>query len=1262
MVEQRRPDRAAWEGELFRLLVENVHDYAIFVVDAEGLVRTWSGGCERLLGYTEAEILGLPVDRIFTPEDVRCGVPGRERQDALETGRGEDDRWQVRKDGSLFWCSGVMTPLKGEGGDLRGFAKIMRDRTEWWHAERALRESEARKAAVMETALDAILTIDHEGKVVEFNPAAERMFGYRRDDVLGRDMAELIIPPRYRGAHHLGLTHYLATGEGPILDRRIEIEAVRADGGEFPVELAVTRVPADGPPRFTGYLRDITARKEQERRRAAQLALTQVLSDAPSVPDAAPRILHAVCENLGWDMGAFWLVDRQADLLRCLDVWHHPSTRAGKFAATSRGRTFARGEGLPGRVWGTGGPVRVHDLAVESDFPRQPVAEEEGLHGAFAFPVVAGSEVVGVVEFFSTSARDPDADLTGLLATVAGQVGQFVERKQAEEALRESEERFRAAFDQAAVGVVLVGMDHQTLWANPGLCAMLGYSAAEMRALTFLDVTHPDDLDADFAAMRRLLAEEARSCRYEKRYTHKDGSVVWSDLSVSMALDPSGAPKYVVGVVVDITERKRAEAELRQAHAELEARVAARTAELARANEFLKALLESIQDGIVACDADGVLTLFNRASQEFHGLPPEPLPADRWAEHYNLYRADGTTPLTREEVPLFRALRGERVQGVEMVIAPVRGPVRTLLASGQVFRDEAGRMLGAVASMHDITARKRAEAALRNAHEELERRVAERTADLARANDALREADRRRGELLDSLRDSEERFRTMAESIPQLAWMARPDGHIYWYNKRWHDYTGTTPEAMQGWGWQAVHDPDVLPSVMRRWGNSIAHGEPFDMVFPLRGADGRFRPFLTRVAPVRGEDGRVAHWFGTNTDISDRLRIEEELRAAKDQAEEANRAKTQFLAVLSHELRTPLNPILLAVSALLERPDDPAQLRPTLEMIRQNVHLQARLIDDLLDVMRIVRGKMPLHWEVVDCHRLIEKAIQICRSQVFGGELTLAVELGASRRHVNADPARLQQVFWNLIKNAVKFTPGGGMITIRTSDGTGPGEPGGFLLIDIEDTGIGIEPDILPLIFDPFQQGETTITRKFGGLGLGLAICKGIVEAHGGSITARSGGNGQGTAFRVTLQSLPEPAPGVAGASPEDARADPPDPTRPLRILVVEDEPATLRLMARLLRGLGHDVTEAATIAAAYEAFDAGEFELVVSDIGLPDGTGLDLMRRVLALRGRVPAIALTGYGMEDDIVRSREAGFTAHMTKPIDFTKLEAMIRQVAP
>jgi PAS domain S-box-containing protein len=449
-------------------------------------------------------------------------------------------------------------------------------------------------------------------------------------------------------------------------------------------------------------------------------------------------------------------------------------------------------------------------------------------------------------------------------------------------------------------------------------------------------------------------------------------------------------------------------------------------------------------------------------------------------------------------------------------------------------------------------------------------------------------------------------------------------------------------------------EEDAILARLRR-GERVEHFETVRVT-----KDGRLIDVSVTVSPLVDSEGRVIGASKVGRDITARKRTDEALREAKRDAEEANNAKTQFLAVLSHELRTPLNPILLAVTAMLEKPEEPEQLRATLQMIRQNVALQARLIDDLLDVMRIVRGKFPLHWEVVNAHRVIEHAIEVCRSEVLGKELRVAAELTATEHHVNADPARLQQVFWNLIKNAVKFTPGGGSITIRTRNERVDRSHEAQLVVEVSDTGIGIDPAALATIFDPFQQAETTITRTYGGLGLGLAICRGIIEAHGGTLVAQSAGKHCGSTFRIALNSLPTPQAQRGIDQETDASERASAATASLRLLVVEDEPATLRLMARLLTRMGHTVMTAGTIATALEILQANPCDLIISDIGLPDGSGLDFMNRVVSTRGRLPAIALTGYGMEEDIRRSKEAGFAAHLTKPIDFTKLTAMIQRL--
>ncbi len=561
----------------------------------------------------------------------------------------------------------------------------------------------------------------------------------------------------------------------------------------------------------------------------------------------------------------------------------------------------------------------------------------------------------------------------------------------------------------------------------------------------------------------------------------------------------------------------------------------------------------------------------------------------------------------------------------------------------------------------EVDQRRRAEDALQRSHDELERRVRERTEEVAAANETLRAEIAERRLVEAALRDSRQFLETSLDALSAQIAVLDQRGTILMVNAGWRrsaEADGRTGagrgvganylQACEVDGPDEARDRTAADGIRDVLGSRLAS---FELEYPRHGPDER-RWFLMRAD--RFEAAGAVRAVIAHENITDRKRAEEAMRAAKDDAENANKAKDQFLAVLSHELRTPLNPILLAVSSMLDRPTSAEDLRPTLEMVRQNVNLQARLIDDLLDVMRIVQGKMPLHWGVVDLHAVIRRAVEICQAEIRVKGHHLLLDLSAEDHHVNADSARLQQVLWNLVKNAVKFTTVRGTIAVRTRN------TGECIEIEVGDTGIGIEPDLLPHIFDPFQQGETTITRQFGGLGLGLAICKGVVDAHGAKLSVESGGKDRGTTFLVALKTIPSPA-ATDGEPVGIAPALAPAVAASLRILIVEDEPATLRLMARLLQRLGHVVAAADSITSGYKAFESGGFDLIISDIGLPDGTGLELIRRIVALRGHIPAIALTGYGMEDDIVRSREAGFTTHMTKPIDFTKLEQMIRQVA-
>lgn len=384
------------------------------------------------------------------------------------------------------------------------------------------------------------------------------------------------------------------------------------------------------------------------------------------------------------------------------------------------------------------------------------------------------------------------------------------------------------------------------------------------------------------------------------------------------------------------------------------------------------------------------------------------------------------------------------------------------------------------------------------------------------------------------------------------------------------------------------------------------------------------------------------------------------LQEALARAEAANAAKDHFLAVLSHELRTPLAPVLTTAGALLEDRRLPDDVRESLEVIRRNAELEARLIDDLLDMTRIARGKMRLRFETVDVHDLVGHTVEICRSDVYRKNLTVVVDrLDAGARHVRADPARLQQVLWNLLKNAVKFTPAGGRVEVRTRDGEG-----GRIVVEVSDTGIGIDPRHLATIFDAFEQSGDDVTRRFGGLGLGLAISRAIVEAHAGELTARSDGPGKGATFRLTLPVTAAPPPAVAGlgtTAGADGNDGGPGRGRGLRLLLVEDHADTAKVMARLLTNLGHAVTTAHTMAGALALPRGGQqFDLVLSDLGLPDGSGFDLMGRLRREHG-LQGIAISGYGMEEDVARAEQAGFVAHLTKPVDFRKIQAALNQYA-
>jgi PAS domain S-box-containing protein len=494
---------------------------------------------------------------------------------------------------------------------------------------------------------------------------------------------------------------------------------------------------------------------------------------------------------------------------------------------------------------------------------------------------------------------------------------------------------------------------------------------------------------------------------------------------------------------------------------------------------------------------------------------------------------------------------------------------------------------------------------------------------------------------LAALRESETSFRVLTEAMPQIVWSTLADGSVDYCNPRWLEFSGLLSQQALGAGWGVIVHPEDLDITMTAWQRALETGEPYRFEHRLRNRQGEYRWFLSQALPKRSEDGKILKWYGTCTDIDEQKRTQSALTAA-------TRAKDHFLAVLSHELRTPLTPALMSVSAMLERPEISPSCRLELTLIRDNIVLEARLIDDLLDISRIARGKMLYRFEAVDLHGVIRRVVQNCSGDIELRGHSLTVELEAVEHHLDGDSARLQQMLSNLLSNAVKYTPEYGRITVRTRS-----DSSGRLFVEVGDNGIGIDPCDLPQIFNAFDRLNETSPSKVGGLGLGLTISRSIAESHAGSLDVASEGRNRGTWFTLELPTVPAPKVRVDAPAPPASTTN-----RTLRILLVEDNAPTAQATAHVFRQKGYEVSTVASLKRGLEAV-SGTYDVIVSDLDLGDGSGLDLMRHARTL-GNTPGIALSGYATQDDVHECLAAGFALHLAKPITISMLEKAIQKV--
>ncbi len=923
--------------------------------------------------------------------------------------------------------------------------------------------------------------------------------------------------------------------------------------------------------------------------------------------------------------------------------------------------------------------------------------------------------------------------------------------------------------------------------------------------------------------------------------------------------------------------------------------------------DMLRAVLDSVQDGIVACDAAGVLRYFNAAARGMHGLVERPLSADEWAEHYGLFQADGLTPLPSDQIPLLRALRQGSVEGAEMVIVPREGGARHVVASGRAVRGGNGEVLGAVVSMHEVSDRKELErqqerAQLAELEEKLEHnqrqleivvkganvgvwycplpfdrllwdatvkdhfhlppeaevtietfyqrlhpddreatryaidRSIERreaydieyrtvSADGARTKwirargrgfyDAVGAPRRFDGITIDitahkraelAAHDTERRFREMADAAPAMLWTTEADGRCSFLSRGWYEFTGQTLEEGLGFGWTLAIHPDDREAAGIAFRAASDRRSDYAVDFRLRRADGVYRWVIDTGLPRRGEDGeflgfvgsvidvhsrkeaeallrvgearmrlaievaqlgtfdidlqtdavtvndlgrRIYGWapeepltfarvkthfhpedraqvlarvegalapnssgefdleqrilrtdstvrairvrgravfegsgserrpvriVGTYLDITEQQRLLDERqqllaseKEARERAEEESRLKDEFLATLSHELRTPLNAIMGWSSLMLHGTLSESSMHEGVRVIERNARAQGQLIEDLLDMSRIIAGRILLEVQPVDLAQVLSAACDGVQPAADAKGVRVERVLDAAEAPFVGDPIRLQQVAWNLLNNAVKFTPRGGSVRVRLERATNQAR------LLVEDTGEGIRPEFLPHVFDRFRQADGTTTRRHGGLGLGLAIAKQLVELHGGEVSVFSDGVGRGACFVVSLPTssgadFPEPSPRFERPSRATNSVPPAPQGAPLagtHVLVVDDD-ADARDLARLvLERSGATVAVAATALEAFEELRRSPPTVLVCDIGMPTEDGYDFIRRVRELGaaegGSVPALALTAFARDEDRVRALEAGYHAHLTKPADPAELAARVADLA-
>lgn len=1031
-------------------------------------------------------------------------------------------------------------------------------------AEERLQEHEEWLRVTLASIGDAVIATDTEGRVTFLNAVAEELTGWAPGEAQGKPLEKVFSILNEQTGEPVENPVDKVLGKGTMVGLANHTVLVAKDGTKRPIDDSAAPI-RDAAGTMIGVVlifREVTEQRRTERvLREREQELQLVTDRAPVFLAHCDRDCRYKFVNKGY-AALFGLTTQEAIGKRMPDVLGE--------------QQYAR--------------IRQH---VDAALAGKSVEFEVELPHEHDGPLVMNCAYVP--EF------DRDGRVEGLVAVIAD----VTQRKRAEDALRESRQQLDLALQAADIGQWDLRLIDRTASRNLRHDQIFGYDSLlpEWTIETFLAHVVPEDRERVDSGFQEAI-NSASPWDFECRIRRADGAAGWIWAKGRVFADGNGQPCRMAGTVADITERKQVEMALQDARSRLEAALEAGA---------IVTWTWDIPNNRIFSDKN-LAKLFSLAPSEAEGGS-----VDQYIDAIHPDDQARVTAALRRSVE-----SGEDYEADYRVVQP-DGSVRWVVARGRAERDSAGQPVRMPGVLVDITDRKRLE-------EELRIRI-----------EQLANANRHKEELLASLRESEEKLRLLANTIPQLAWMARPDGYIVWYNRRWYDYTGSSPEEMEGWGWQSVHDPEVLPKVLERWKQAISSGEPFEMVFPLKSAEGTFRPFLTRVNPLRDENGSILHWFGTNTDVSDIKRMEEALR-------DADRRKDEFLATLAHELRNPLAPIRTGLEVMKLAKDDPATVEEARTTMERQTQQLITLVDDLLDVSRITQGKLELRKCRVRLSDVLRSAVEASKPFIVEAGHDLTISVPEHPIYLDADPHRLAQVVSNLLNNAAKYTPEGGRIRLSAQ------RHGSEVGVSVKDNGIGIPAEMLDRIFEMFAQIDRLMERAYTGLGIGLTLVKSLVEMHGGRIEVHSDGRNRGSEFRVRLPILEEMPVSEPGRSPPTTVANA-DSRR--RVLVVDDNKAAADMLGTVVKMLGNEVRTAGDGQQGIEV--AAEFlpNVILMDLGMPKMNGYQAARHIRQQPWgeKMMLVALTGWGQDEDKQRTKEAGFDHHLVKPAEPAELQRLL-----